>query len=270
QEDAGPESPQPPASEAVDENSEKETPEPSELAKQEVLVQYLKDALTFASKMEGAIEIVSKFLSSKNPSVVQEAIQFFVTISEFGISQALVGMREMLPLVWSKEAGVKEAVTEAYRRLYLNRESSKPQTMVQNLTALIFDSNMDTIKCLEQLVSAFVHQNEIEPAVIQLLWERLTEKVTCSPEERRAAVILLGMAARGEPEIVGSNLETLYTVGLGPRVREQADYQLARDTCLTIGKLSQGRKKLFAGGPVAFRLPADHQLFTHISDSLTE
>ncbi|XP_067882621.1 condensin complex subunit 1 [Heterodontus francisci] len=85
-------------------------PQPSELDKQEVLVQYLREGLTFTGKIEGAIEIVVKFLSSKNPSVVQEAIQFFLTISEFGISQALVGMREMLPLVWSKEAGVKEAV----------------------------------------------------------------------------------------------------------------------------------------------------------------
>ncbi|GCB77969.1 hypothetical protein scyTo_0021154, partial [Scyliorhinus torazame] len=231
-----------PLAEPSGEDDQKETQEPSELAKQEVLVQYLKDALSFASKIEGAIEIVSKFLSSKNPSVVQETIQFFVTISEFGISQALVGMREMLPLVWSKEAGVKEAVTDAYRRLYLNEESSKPQALVQNLTALIFDSNVDSIKCLEQLVSEFVQKNEIKPAVIQLLWERLTEKVATTPSERRAAVILLGMAARGEPEIVGSNLETLYVVGLGPRVREQQDYQLARDTCLAISKLSQGKK----------------------------
>ncbi|GCC46963.1 hypothetical protein chiPu_0031301, partial [Chiloscyllium punctatum] len=93
---------------------------PSERARQEVLVQYLKDTLTFAIGVEGAIAIVGKFLSSKSPSVVQEAIQFFVTISEFGIAQALEGMRRMLPLVWSKEPGVKEAVRDAYRRLYLS------------------------------------------------------------------------------------------------------------------------------------------------------
>lgn len=59
-------------------------------------------------------------LFSLSSSVVQEAIDFFVTVSEFGVSQALVGVRRMLPLVWSKDAGVKEAVVEAYRRLYLN------------------------------------------------------------------------------------------------------------------------------------------------------
>uniref|UniRef100_UPI00398F2381 condensin complex subunit 1 isoform X2 n=1 Tax=Pristiophorus japonicus TaxID=55135 RepID=UPI00398F2381 len=248
----------------------KDVPGPSEQAKQEVLVQYLKDTLTFAVTIEGAIETVGKFLTSKNSSVVQEAIQFFVVISEFGISQALLGMCQMLPLVWSKEAAVKDAVTEAYRRLYLhsNGQSSKPRTLVQNLTALIFNATMDTIKCLEQLVSDFVQKGEVEPAVIQLLWERLTEKVACSAEERRAAVILLGMAARGEPEIVCSNLETLFTVGLGARAKQ--DYQLARDICLTIGKISLGKKVPPGGGAAPFRLPRDHPLFAHLSEAVTE
>ncbi|GCC43614.1 hypothetical protein chiPu_0027959, partial [Chiloscyllium punctatum] len=73
---------------------------------------------------------------------------------------------------------------------------SKPQVLVQQLTALLFDASVDTVKCLEQLVSDFVRDGEIEPAVIQFLWECLTERVECSAAERRAAVILLGMATR--------------------------------------------------------------------------
>lgn len=52
--------------------------------------------------------------------MVQEAIEFFVTVSQFGVPQALVGIRRMLPLVWSREPGIKEAVLNAYRRLYLS------------------------------------------------------------------------------------------------------------------------------------------------------
>ncbi|XP_067836990.1 condensin complex subunit 1-like, partial [Heptranchias perlo] len=116
-----PEAPGPPeVDEAPGPPEVDEAPGPSEMDKQEVLVQFLREALTFTVKIQGAIEIISKFLSSKNSSVVQEAIEFFVAISEFGISQALVGVRQMLPLVWSKEPGVKEAVIDAYRRLYLN------------------------------------------------------------------------------------------------------------------------------------------------------
>lgn len=45
-------------------------------------------------------------------------------------------------------------------------------------------------------ISEFVQKDEIKPAVIQLLWERFTEKLQCSPLERRAAVMLLGLMAR--------------------------------------------------------------------------
>ncbi|XP_051865844.1 condensin complex subunit 1, partial [Pristis pectinata] len=243
---------------------------PSPLARQEVLVQYLQDTLTFGEKIQGAIEIVSKLLGSKNPSVVQDAIHFFVTISEFEVPGSTVGMRQMLPLVWSKEAGVKEAVVNAYRRLYLNPggKSPKPQTLVQQLTALVFDSTVERIKCLEELVSEFVHNQEVEPAVIQLLWERFTGKVMCTAEEKRAAVVLLGMAAQGEPEIVGSNLETLFTVGLGSRAAQ--DYQLARDICLTIGKLASSKKGNRGRSEAPFRLPSDHPLFSHLCTAVTE
>lgn len=52
-------------------------------------------------------------------TVVQEAIEFFVTVSQFGVPQAVIGVRRMLPLIWSKEPGVRDAVVGAYRQLYL-------------------------------------------------------------------------------------------------------------------------------------------------------
>lgn len=43
-----------------------------------------------------------------------------MTVSQFGVPQALLGVRRMLPLIWSKEPGIKEAVLNAYRQLYLS------------------------------------------------------------------------------------------------------------------------------------------------------
>lgn len=51
---------------------------------------------------------------------MQEAIEFFVIVSQFGVPQAVLGVRRMLPLVWSKEPGIRDAVLDAYRTLYLN------------------------------------------------------------------------------------------------------------------------------------------------------
>ncbi|XP_069099190.1 condensin complex subunit 1 [Pleurodeles waltl] len=244
--------------------------EPSELGKQEMLVQYLKDAYSFALKIEEAINVISKMMYETAVSVVQEVIDFFVTVSQFGVAQALLGVRRMLPLVWSKDPGVKEAVLGAYRRLYLSpsgeSERAKAQALVHNLSLLTVDASLSTIQCLEEIVSEFVLKNEIRPAVIQHLWERFTEKSACSPLERRASVLLLGMMARGRPEIVGSNMDTLVTVGLGEKVHE--DYRLAREVCNTILKIGDSQKQTLGKSKEPFRLPREHQLFDRLAEAV--
>lgn len=62
-------------------------------------------------------------------SVVQEVIEFFVMVFQFGVPQALFGVRRMLPLIWSKEPGVREAVLNAYRQLYLNPKGDSTRYM---------------------------------------------------------------------------------------------------------------------------------------------
>ncbi|XP_053548828.1 condensin complex subunit 1 [Bombina bombina] len=176
------------------------SPEASDLGKQEMLVQYLTDAHHFALKIEEAIDVISRMMYEPAVSVVQEVIEFFVTVSQFGVSQALLGVRRMLPLVWSKEPGVREAVIGAYRRLYLSpsRESerSQAQGLICSLSLLMVDSSTALIQCLEEIVSEFVQKGDITPQVLQLLWEKFTLKSPCSPLERQASVMLLGMMSR--------------------------------------------------------------------------
>lgn len=50
-----------------------------------------------------------------------------------------------------------------------------------------------------------------------------------TPNESRAALMLITMAAQAETGIVFGNLDILIKVGLGPRSR--TDLLLARDTC---------------------------------------
>lgn len=47
-------------------------------------------------------------------------MQFCVTVCEFSVANSISGVRKMLPLVWSTDAAIKDAVVQAYRRLYLN------------------------------------------------------------------------------------------------------------------------------------------------------
>lgn len=243
-----------------------------ELVKQEMLVQYLQDAYSFSQKITEAIGIISKMMYENTTTVVQEVIEFFVMVFQFGVPQALFGVRRMLPLIWSKEPGVREAVLNAYRQLYLSPKGDSArataQALIQNLSLLLVDASVGTIQCLEEILCEFVQKDEIKPAVIQLLWERATEKVPCSPLERCSSVMLLGMMARGKPEIVGSNLDTLVKIGLDEKFPQ--DYRLAQQVCLAIANISDRRKPSLGERHPPFRLPQEHKLFERLQEMVTK
>lgn len=56
---------------------------------------------------------------------------------------------------------------------------------------------------------------------------------------------------RGKPEIIGSNLDVLVTVGLAERVYE--DYHLAEEVCNAISKLANNSKVKFSLGLCSHR-----------------
>ncbi|NXC54821.1 CND1 protein, partial [Aleadryas rufinucha] len=259
------------SSDKTEEAVQEEQP-PTELVKQEMLVQYLQDAYNFSVKITEALNLISKMMYENSVSVVQEAIEFFVTVSQFGVPQALLGVRRMLPLIWSKEPGIKEAVLNAYRQLYLSpsedSERAKAQSLVHSLSLIMVDASLGTIQCLEEIISEFVQKDEIRPAVTQLLWERFTEKSPCSALERRAAVMLLGMMARGKPEIIGSNLDILVTVGLSENACE--DYRLPQEVCNVISKLASNPKPALEKNSAPFRLPQNHMLFGRLSETVSK
>ncbi|KAJ8354973.1 hypothetical protein SKAU_G00225400 [Synaphobranchus kaupii] len=245
--------------------------EESELKKQEMLVQYLRDTESFALQVEKAIAVINTMLYWKTTSVVQEAVQFCVTVCEFSVANSLSGVRRMLPLVWSTDTAVKEAVVQAYRRLYLNPQGdtirAKAQTLVDSLSELMVDASLGTIQCLEEIVLEFFGGgSSLSASVVQVLWERFSGKQGSSALHRRAAVLLLGMAARAEREVVLSNLDTLCSVALGEKVTE--DFLLARDAVITICSVTDHNKPS-KDAPV-FRLPQDHQLFTCLTPAIAE
>ncbi|XP_037129044.1 condensin complex subunit 1 [Syngnathus acus] len=242
----------------------------AEFKKQEMLVQYLRDTETFALQVERAISVINSMLYWKTTSVVQEAVQFCVTVCEFGVANSLSGVRKMLPLVWSTDSAIKDAVIQAYRRLYLNPKGDtvrvKAQTLVDSLSELMADASLGTIQCLEEIVQEFFGSgNSLESTVVQVLWGRFTGKTESSPLYRRAAVLLLGMAARAEREVVLSNLDTLCAVALGEKVTE--DFLMARDTVITICSITDHVRQS-KGTP--FRLPQEHVLFTRLTQAIAE
>jgi hypothetical protein len=93
-----------------------------------VLVQYLSDSLHFAETLDNVIVVAGQLLGSKTASDVKEIVEFYVTSAEFGLSGALVGIRKMLALMWSKESDIKQAAMDAYKRLYLSPDPAMHTT----------------------------------------------------------------------------------------------------------------------------------------------
>ena len=73
-----------------------------DVKKQTLIVNYLKDSLNFATSLNEALPVVCTLLGSKQSSDVQEAINFFVSAFEFGLLNAMLGVRKMLSLIFSR------------------------------------------------------------------------------------------------------------------------------------------------------------------------
>jgi hypothetical protein len=87
-------------------------------------VNYLKDMLSFVNQIENAIPKISRLLFSKTQTDVLEVISFFVTCYEHGFNDMLFGIRKMLALAFNSEKQIKDAVIQAYKKLYLSNNSA--------------------------------------------------------------------------------------------------------------------------------------------------
>jgi condensin complex subunit 1 len=86
--------------------------------------------------VERVFPAILQLLFSKVTSDVLEAVEFFVTAHHCGLAEAEAGIRRMLPLVWSKEGDVANAVVEAYRKIFLSTDGAagKSKYVRLNLT----------------------------------------------------------------------------------------------------------------------------------------
>lgn len=64
----------------------------------------------------------------------------------------------MLSLVFSKDEQVQKTVVETYREIYFH-EGALAQAKVNALWALVHDSSLTELKCLEELLAKLVKQN---------------------------------------------------------------------------------------------------------------
>ncbi|QQP31484.1 Uncharacterized protein FKW44_025096 [Caligus rogercresseyi] len=213
-------------------------PEDESLGKQRILVAYLKDSVSFGCLMNDSLPCMCQLLASKQVSDILEAIDFFVTAFEFGLLNAMMGVRRMLSLIWSQEAVVKDAVVKAYKRLFIDVGSSSGGSLqvVKNLIVLVRGATLGECASLEALVGLLVDSRDIQKDCYTILWQIFTHVMPDTSEESACdALLLIGMIALKEPSVVSSNIPILVEHAFGPRGHKS--FRLVTEACKALMKI---------------------------------
>jgi condensin complex subunit 1 len=211
-------------------------------------VNYLKDMMSFVKQIEAAIPKLSRLLFSKTQTDVLEVISFFVTCYEHGLVDMLFGIRKMLSLVLYSEKTIKDAVINAYKRLYLTPKSATAQTPVQiakQLIKLTQDLSLCERDALEELIGEFSATGELDNAVIKVFWE-IFASADQPAQHKLYALILLGMIIKKVPEKGKVNIQVLIDYGLSLSSDENDASESATDldmlrfseTCLALSYIT--------------------------------
>jgi condensin complex subunit 1 len=115
-------------------------------------------------------------MRSKIASDVLESIDFLCVADRFGIDGSKQAISKSLPLVWSEDERLRNAVMSAYVGTYLtNNAHSKKKDyasqVVKNLLNILHTSTLGELASLEKLVSLFVTEGHIPDAAIKELWK---------------------------------------------------------------------------------------------------
>lgn len=184
------------------------------------------------------------------------------------------GIRRMLRLIWTKGnsdegKGIQSHLLEVYKDLFFDAPStfSENETanyIARNMISLTFDTTAAELTCLEQLLSKMMKEGYVSDLVIHKLWQIYgVQKREISKSQRRGAIIVIGMLAVAEPEIVVRELETVLRIGLGRYGR--ADLGLARYTCAALRHISPSGRQAKDATTTMTKLPNDHAILVRLA-----
>ncbi|KAJ9349445.1 hypothetical protein DTO027B9_7600 [Paecilomyces variotii] len=243
------------------------------LARLQLTRKYYVEALRFIEVLHSASGNVSQLLSARNKSEVIEAMDFFVVIDAYKVETARTGIRRMLRLIWTKGnsdegKGVQTHLIDCYKGLFFEAPDSfstndAANYIARNMISLTFGSTPAELTSLEQLLSTMMKAGHISDAVIAKLWQVYgVQRKEISRTQRRGAIIVLGMLALADPEIVVKEIETMLRIGLGSLGR--ADLVLAKYTCIALRRMIPGRQAKSKDTGVS-KLPNDHAVLTKLA-----
>lgn len=244
------------------------------MTKLQLTRKYYLEAIRFIEVLHSATPIVCQLLSSKNKSEVIEAMDFFVVIDAYKIETARTGIRRMLRLIWTKGnsdegKGVQTHLIDCYRGLFFGapdsfNENDAANYIARNMISLTFGATPAELTSLEQLLSTMVKAEHISSLVISKLWQVYgVQKQEISKTQRRGAIIVLGMLAMAEPNIVLKEMGTMLRIGLGSLGR--TDLGLAKYTCIALRRINPTQRQAKEASTSFQKFSNDHAVLIQLS-----
>lgn len=206
---------------------------------QKRLVDFLSSAKQCGSYAKCAVSAVSELLEEKSGTDVLEAIQFMTLSHEYNLPGAEAGVQQMLKLVSSKEPGIRDAVIDAYTRLYFNSTSDKKEEaaveIIRQLSNFVKDLKMYQFEGMSDIISEWMKNGYIDEECIKVVWKLIKSSNT---EARQTALILLNMIANEEATIVKDKLSILIKYCIAKdETRGERDLMTVLLTCRTLTTL---------------------------------
>ena len=243
------------------------------LSKLQLTRRYYIEALKFIETLEDAGPHVNQLLASKNKSEVIEAMDFLVVADAYSIEAAKSGIRRMLRLIWTKGnsdegKGVQTHLIECYKGLFFHAPDNftandAANYVARNMISLTFGASPAELTSLEQLLATMMKEKAVNALVIDKLWQVYgVQKRAISKQQRRGAIIILGMLALADQDIVVKEMETCLRIGLGAIGRK--DLVLARYTCIALMRMTNNKTTKGTEGKLNMRLPNDHAVLVRL------
>ncbi|KAI9722844.1 MAG: Condensin complex subunit [Chrysothrix sp. TS-e1954] len=227
---------------------------------------YYVEALRFIEVLHSASPIICQLLLSKNRSEVIEAMDFFMIADAYKIETARNGIRKMLHLIWTKGnsdegKGVQTHLIECYKGIFFDapgtfNANDAANYVARNMISLTFGASLAELTSLEQLLATMMKSEFVSDLVIAKLWQVYgVQRKDISKTQRRGAIVVLGMLASANPNIVVQEVESMLTIGLGEYGK--ADLALAKHTCVALTRIKPSGRKA-KDSPTFARLSNDH------------
>ncbi|XP_050228689.1 condensin-1 complex subunit CAP-D2 [Mercurialis annua] len=205
------------------------------------LVASLEAGLRFSQCISATMPTLVQLMASSSSTDVENTILLLMRCRQFQIDGAEECLRKMLPLVFTQDKSIYEAVENAFMTIYVRKS---PVETAKNLLSLAIESNIGDLAALEFIINALVSKGEISTSTISTLWDFFCFNVSgTTAEQSRGALSVLCMAAKSSPCILGSHLQDIIDIGFGRWAKVEP--LLARTACIAFQRLSiEDRKKL--------------------------